>query len=258
MMRNRTIGTWVAALCAVWAVITAAADLAPSDRPATPADWQQVAKWPDLTGGMWGGQFGPNGRPVSPPPPSLTPPAAAALQARRASDARQQGSASCAPVGPVGMRDANYSLKFFYTRGEILIMTDLDNLWVRRVHMDLSSHGDPDPSYHGHSIGHWEGNTLVVDTIALLPDVNIVRGVPASDRSHLVERYQLVSPDELDYTGTATDPNSLTAPYTVTKKYFRHRDWTLQDAWCGQSNRDAPDAQGNYKVDLTPPEGVKP
>ncbi len=78
------------------------------------------------------------------------------------------------------------------------------------------------PSWNGHSIGHWEGKTLVVDTVGFNERANLLSGVPRSPDSHLVERFHLtkggkVLLDDL----TMSDPQSLTKPWTVTLTYNR-------------------------------------
>lgn len=211
-----------------------------------------IYAWPDMDQGMWaavmGASFG-NGK-VKRVAFPLTAAAAAARQAR----AKQpSGSASCAPVGPLGIIGAGYPLKFYFTPGEIVIMSDMDALWVRHVYMDGKQHHDYGPSYEGYSVGHWDGNTLVIQTSDLSDKVNLTTGVPASARTQLTERYTLLSPDKMMLNVTVFDPTSMTAPWHETMPYVHHADWEIEDVFCGEGNRDAPDANGNEEVNLTPP-----
>lgn len=85
----------------------------------------------------------------------------------------------------------------------------------RRIHMDMDSHpADLEPSYAGHSIGRWEANTLVVDTVGFAPGV-LVPPTRNSADLHIVERFTLDT-DEITLTReyTATDPVYLAEPYT--------------------------------------------
>jgi len=85
------------------------------------------------------------------------------------------------------------------------------------------------PTGFGDSIGHWEGDTLVVDTIGFAPRVCDSRrpmmlvpgGGRAKDTTHLVERYRLVGPDELSVTFTWEDSTVFLAPHTYSYTYKR-------------------------------------
>ena len=134
-----------------------------------------IYSWPKLGDGMWApnmsARFGHGGDKLP-----LTP---AATAARAASVKKLGGSAGCNPIGPVGIISAGFPLKFYFSPGEIVLMSDMDSLWVRHVYMDGRDHSKAEPSYHGQSIGHWEGQTLVIDTVELAK-VNIGSGVPAT------------------------------------------------------------------------------
>ncbi len=78
---------------------------------------------------------------------------------------------------------------------------------VRIIYLDGRKHTDPDlviPSFNGESIGHWEGDTLVVDTIGFVDDHHwLDSGIPLSDKTHMVERMRLLDDGamlEIEYT----------------------------------------------------------
>jgi hypothetical protein len=87
--------------------------------------------------------------------------------------------------------------------------------WNRRIYLDQSSHPEHlTPSYAGHSIGHWEGDTLVVDTIGFEPGL-LQAPTRHSDQLHIVERFTLDPVKmELKREYTATDPVNLAEPYS--------------------------------------------
>ena len=90
------------------------------------------------------------------------------------------------------------------------------NTVERTVHMDLVSHEDAPFTHQGHSIGHWEGDVLVVDTTHFDNHTNgNARGIPSGPQKHLVERFEL-SPDRtsLTYSFVLEDPEYLSAPVT--------------------------------------------
>ncbi|MGC4028408.1 MAG: hypothetical protein QM696_06030 [Steroidobacteraceae bacterium] len=111
---------------------------------------------------------------------------------------------------------------------------------VRRVYADGRGHPeDVEPSYNGHTIGHWEGQTLVMDTVGLREDTMLQNtGMMHSDALQVKERWRLVEPDVLEAEITMIDPKAFTAPYVTRRLYRRHRDWTIQDYVCEENNRE--------------------
>jgi hypothetical protein len=96
---------------------------------------------------------------------------------------------------------------------------------LRRIFTDGRDHlpvEDRFDSWTGHSIGHWEGDTLVVDTVSMRGDTQYDRtGAPHSDQVHLVERMRLVDPDTLENDMTIEDPVAFTRPWHVNRRYRR-------------------------------------
>jgi Carboxypeptidase regulatory-like domain len=94
----------------------------------------------------------------------------------------------------------------------IQIMEDMDPSY-RQIFMDGSPHPDPDlwnPSWYGHSIGHWEGDTLVVDTVGF-NEITPGFGVH-SESLHVIERYTRISRGRMQVEMFAEDPEAWTAP----------------------------------------------
>ena len=89
---------------------------------------------------------------------------------------------------------------------------------------------DPDPTYMGYSVGKWEGDTLVVDTIGL-KDITWVDppGHPHSDALHVVWRIRRVNHDRLQIDLTFEDPKAFVKPWTGQAIYEYHPDWHLQE-----------------------------
>jgi hypothetical protein len=90
----------------------------------------------------------------------------------------------------------------------------------RVIYMDGRQHPkDLTPSFYGHSIGHWEGDTLVVDTVAL-NDISFIEGfTPHSDAMTVHERIRFTGPGILEDHIVVTDPVALTKPWEVTRTY---------------------------------------
>jgi hypothetical protein len=97
----------------------------------------------------------------------------------------------------------------------VLLLFDQDHL-VRRIYMDGRGHPDGHPStWMGHSIGKYEGDTLVVDTVGLNDKTRVDRaGHPHSDALHFVERIRRLNQNSLEYEVTINDPKAYKKPWT--------------------------------------------
>jgi len=219
-----------------------------------------LGKLPDWETGVWqidwAALFGAGGRPE---PPALTPEYAAKLAAFQASQKNgenvQNQNANCVPPGVPQIMQMPYPIEFLFTPGRVTIAIETDSQ-VRRIYTDGRKHQeDPDLTFNGDSIGHWDGDTLVVDTIGLEPHTEIALGVGHSDQVHIVERIRKTSPEHLEIATTIEDPKVLTKPWTVVRPYIRHADWTIQEYVCEQNNHDSADDKGRagFRLDDTPP-----
>ena len=125
---------------------------------------------------------------------------------------------------------------------EIIVLPDqvrMTYYWfngTRRIYTDGRAHPAGASlvySFMGHSIGHWEGDTLVVDTIGMDAGYYDRTGAPHSDQVHLTERLRLVGPDLLEHQAVVEDPVMLTRPWKVTR-YLRRISHVAQmeGAYC--------------------------
>jgi hypothetical protein len=161
----------------------------------------------------------------SPDAPSLTPEYMAKWEMMRKS--RMAGSyefdnnAKCLPPGMPAMMGMAYGMEVMQTKDKITFFSELNDA-MRRVYLDgrkpTQKHLD-DPTYAGYSTGHWEGDTLVVDTVALHPDSFIEGFTPHSDAMTVHERIRLVAPGMLEDRITVTDPKALTKPWETVRTY---------------------------------------
>jgi hypothetical protein len=105
---------------------------------------------------------------------------------------------------------------------------------VRLIYIDKEHPDDPDPSYDGNSIGRWDGDTLVVDSIAFKPNsVLDATGIPHSEKLHLVERFRLrhrgaILVDRV----TVEDPVIFTRPVTFDIEFAKHPEVELMEDVC--------------------------
>ena len=103
---------------------------------------------------------------------------------------------------------------------------------IRSVHMNSEHPADVQPSLHGHSVGRWEGETLVIDTIAYAPSTSGLGGsVPSSPGKHTVERLVLADGNtRLRYEITVEDPVYLTGPATLAMQWDHRPDLEFSPA----------------------------
>jgi hypothetical protein len=122
----------------------------------------------------------------------------------------------CQPEGPTDMMvDNRRIIEIRQFPDEVLLLFDEDH-WVRRVYMDGRAHPDGYvTSWMGHSIGRYEGDTLVIDTVGVNDKTWIDRlGHPHSDAMHLVERLRRLNEQSLEYEYTIDDPKTYKKSWT--------------------------------------------
>jgi len=213
----------------------------------------QLPDW----GGVWFMAFD---RPAQPPAqPVLQGEYAARREAWRAQVIASNGVAprprgNCSAPGlPRIMALPQYPYEFLFTPGRVTINQEA---WMqtRTIWTDGRSHPpleELDPSYHGHSIGHWEfaggSATLVVDTIGISDELEFGEGGVHSDQFHLVERISLSAenPDILVNEMTMTDPLALAEPFTMVARYRRDRHGALIEFQCAQNDRNPVNEAGD-------------
>jgi hypothetical protein len=228
----------------------------PIDAAPTAQDWQALAKLPD-----WSGTWTPAisdefAQEKSNPPPWKPQIAKQIAHMYAEEDAGRPFPIidHCFPTGmPSWMLITHNAFEILFTPGRVTILGEGDGNRMRRIYTDGRPHpADPDPSFHGHSIGHWEGNTLVVDTVALLPQAYLAVsesvGVPNNGDMHIVERLHLQGADTL-YDELEISANKvLTKPWRTTRKYYRQRGlkFDILEGVCQQGTyTDAVDKNGN-------------
>jgi hypothetical protein len=155
----------------------------------------------------------------------------------------------CAAPGlPYIMGVGQYPMEFLFTPGRV---TSLHEAWTgqRRIFTDGRKHipeDELDPSFYGDSIGHWEGDTLVVDTIGLKTDTDIAVGLKHSEKMRVQERIYLdpKDPNTLIDDMVITDPEALEKPFNQTFKYSRRRDIDLLEFVCAENERNQLNEKG--------------
>ncbi|MGO9397805.1 MAG: hypothetical protein ACLP19_08185 [Xanthobacteraceae bacterium] len=136
----------------------------------------------------------------------------------------------CLPHGmPTWMLITHNAFEWLTTPGRVTMLGEVDGNRMRRIYTDGRPHPeDPDLTLHGYSIGHWEGDVLVVDTTAIAPQAYIATseavGVPNNGDMHIVERLYLAKPNVLYDELEITAPKVLSAPWKTTRIFRRYPD----------------------------------
>ena len=157
--------------------------------------------------------------------PLLTPEYMAKWQeiskSRIAGSAEYDYSAKCLPPGMPAMMSMAYGMEIMQNKDKITFFSELNDA-LRRVYLagrKPSAKVLDDPTYAGYSTGHWEGDTLVVDTVALHTQSFIEGFTPHSEEMTVHERIRLKEPTLLEDRITVTDPKALTKPWETVKTY---------------------------------------
>ena len=222
----------------------------------------QSTKTPDLTG-AWGtfraGRGG--GDPKLNPPPAgelvLKPEYAKPYEARRAAEAEANkrgeqlanSGAQCIPYGvPTMMSVAVYPVEIIQTAKQMTIISEAFSE-VRRIYLDRPQIplDDVPPGYYGRSVGKWDGDTLVVDTIGIKTSVSGYRGMPHSEKMRITERFKLVAPDVMHDQITIDDPVVLEKPMVYTLAYKRLPNYEMVEFVC-DNNREYVDEKGVVRL----------
>ena len=198
-------------------------------RPAPPFDmtgtWNMII---DPSTGMH--QFSPE--------PELTPAAAEVLAlsqewAEQGYEYRDDPGA-CWPLGMPRMMTRFWPIQIIQLPTMVQLTTMFNN-HIRWIYTDGRSHPAEEDlvyTYNGHSIGYWEGDELVVDTVGMTDDHRwIQEGIPTGTQLHIVERYRMVG-EELQIEFTMTDPENWVGEWVNTKRFLREDRADIEEHTC--------------------------
>ena len=169
----------------------------------------------------------------------------------------------CLPHGmPSWMLIMHNAFELLVTPGRITMLGEVDGNRMRRIYLDGRPHPeDPDLTLHGHSIGHWDGDTLVIDTIAIAPQAYIAIseavGIPNNGDMHILERLHLAKPDVLYDDLEITAPKVLNASWKTTRIFRRYpeRHYEVTEGECAQEDLTAGKDQFGNDIFVPNPQG---
>jgi hypothetical protein len=153
----------------------------------------------------------------------------------------------CLPEGMPAMMGATFPIEVLQSKGQVTIIAEAFTQ-IRRILLDRPQKAidDVEPGFYGHSVGHWEGDTLVVDTVGVREDVRY-QNVPHSKDMHIKERISFGPNGILRDEITIEDPAVLEKPWSFTIGYRRMPDYHLLEYIC-EDNREYADDKGLQQI----------
>jgi hypothetical protein len=190
---------------------------------------------PDLSG-IWINVYNPDAA-----PPPLQPWAAEVLRQRMENNSKDYPGAFCLPANAAPITRA-FPYKFVQTPSLMVVITESDTPGVRQIFLDGRAHpADPNPTWQGHSIGRWEGDTLVIDTTGYNDKSWLsLSGIPHTEKLHTVERIRRPDYGHIEVEITMEDPAAFTGPWKRTfTATLAPPDEEIMEFICTENNRDA-------------------
>jgi len=130
---------------------------------------------------------------------------------------------------------ALYPIQFVQNAQTVVILIEPRHNF-RVIPLNAKHPDDLDPAYVGDSVGHWDGDTLVVDVTGFKEQLS---GVSIhTEAMHVVERFTRVDYNTINYEALVEDPKALTKPYTITSKIMLRPGTRLQEYVCEENNQD--------------------
>jgi hypothetical protein len=197
----------------------------------TAQDWADIGKLPDWSG-VWNPKITDQDAQVKTNPPPWNDVAAKKIEKMFAEEKAGRPFlvfSNCLPEAhPTWMLVTHNAMEILFTPGRITMLGESDGNRLRRIYTDGRGHPEvSDPTFHGHSIGHWEGDTLVVDTVDIMPEaplaISEAAGLPNNGDMHVIERIHLADKDILHDDLEIIAPHLLTKPWKTTRIFFRQR-----------------------------------
>jgi hypothetical protein len=154
-----------------------------------------------------------------------------------------QADDSCWPVTVPAILNMREAVQFLHTKDRITILYQRDHQ-IRRIWLNQKHRPDAKPTWYGESVGHFEGDTLVVDTTKVkVHPMSMVDpfGTPHTEKLHVVERYRLIADKDgkgLEVTIRVDDPGTFTRPWSGRLVYRPNPAQTIVEVNCSENNRD--------------------
>jgi len=243
-MKNHRIQHWLPAVAAV-----ALCALSPGQNSVHAASAP-----PDISGVYWSTSYSPHIAPVAGGDPPYKPEVMAQYKKNMAEIAAAKfddmSRSYCLPDGVPRALESPYPFEIVnaQNRGEIYLLYEINHM-IRRVDMQKPLPSDKElqvlPYYGGHSAGHWEGNTLVIETGGFNDTTYLDNsGAPHSDQLRTTERIRKLDDKTLEDVITIHDPVVFTKDWAARFVYQARPDLRIMDWNCGEKHRDLSAVKG--------------
>jgi hypothetical protein len=171
----------------------------------------------------------------------LQPWAAELLRQRLENNSKDYPGGFCLPANAAPITRA-FPYKFVQTPALMVVLHESDTPGVRQIFLDGRAHpADPNPTWQGHSIGRWDGDTLVVDTTGYNDRSWLsLSGIPHTEKLHTVERIRRPDYGHIEVEITMDDSEAFTGPWKRTfTATLAPPDEEIMEFICTENNRDA-------------------
>jgi hypothetical protein len=145
---------------------------------------------------------------------------------------------SCWPLGVPSFLLGFVQPIFFVQTPKLVLLTWQENSEARHIYMDVPHSVNPKPSWFGESVGHYDGDTLVVDTIGLNTKTYIDHfRTPHTEKLHVIERFRMIDGGKTLEVGVhVEDPGTFTTAWNGIQRYRRVEDGPMLEAPCAENN----------------------
>ena len=245
-MRHRVVTFILAGVAAAAFSPSLPAQTAQKSGSAKPAEASAPAPEHDLSG-VWTMRAAPAqrrflGSTYTQEPPEMTPWGTEKYMATKPSNGPRTHSLKetddpvlkqCLPPGTPRIYLQPFPVQFVQAAKEIIMIYEYDHT-VRQIFLDGRAHpADILPTYMGHSIGKWDGDSLVVDTVGFNEKTWLDRdGHPHSDQLHVVERFHRLDRDNMQIDITMEDAKALAKPWKTQLNFLLKPDWDIMELVC--------------------------
>ena len=154
---------------------------------------------------------------------------------------KEDPEAQCLPVGVPRYMFDPYAFQMIQTRDRVLFVFEGDNYLWREVFTDGRRHpANPKPTWLGDSIGHYEGDTLVIDVVGFNGKAWLDQaGHPQTAQAHLIERYTRLDARTLKYEVVIDDPGAYSKPWTTSNTVRWRPGFELLENICQENEKDS-------------------